>query len=131
MIKWTEKIRKSVNIFNSIANELLKAEIDIDGIIDVFNNGSEEGVLLKIFDKYNSKSDLCIWAFLPRERDCDNQMKVIIGTHKDCGPNNFWKDNLPYKIFTETRAIELHKKVRNYILEMIESKLDKKIEKKV
>lgn len=130
MIKWSDKIRKSVNIFNSISNELLKEEVDIDGIIDVFNNGVEEGVLLKIFDKFNPASDLCIWAYLPAERDYDNQMKVIVGTHNDCDDSNFWKVELPFKIFTEVKAKELHKKVRDYLIEIIKDKLDKKIEKK-
>ncbi len=129
MIKWSDKIRKSVNIFNSISN-ILQEAIDLDGVIDVFNNGTEEGVLLKIFDKFNPKSDLCIWVYLPNERDCDNQMKVIIGTHDDCDNSNFWKTELPYKIFTETRAKELHSKVRDYLIEVITSRLDKKIEKK-
>ena len=130
MIKWSDKMKKSVNIFNSIANELLKEETDIDGIIDVFNNGLEEGVLLKIYDKFNPASDLCIWAYLPTERDCDNQMKVIIGTHNDCDNSNHWKEELPFKIFTEARAKELHNKVRNYLMEVIRTRMDKKIEKK-
>lgn len=130
MIVWSDKIRKSNDIFKSVTAELLKLNIDLDGVIEIFNNGIEQGTLLKIFDTYDPSVDICIWAYLPQERDCDNQMEVLIGHHSDCTDNNMWKDNLKPKIFTQTRARELHKEVRDYILEVLTSRLDKKINRK-
>jgi len=130
MIVWSDKIRKSNDIFKSVAAELLKLNIDLDGVIEIFNNGAEQGTLLKIFDTYNPNVDICIWSYLPQERDCDNQMEVLIGHHSDCTDNNMWKDNLKPKIFTQDRARELHKEVRDYILEILTSRLDKKISRK-
>ncbi len=130
MIVWSDKIRKSNDIFKSVAAELLKLNIDLDGVIEIFNNGAEQGTLLKIFDTYDTNIDICIWVYLPQERDCDNQMEVLIGHHSDCTDNNMWKDNLKPKIFTQDRARELHKEVRDYILEILTSRLDKKISRK-
>ncbi len=131
MIVWSDKIRKSNDIFKSISAELLKLNIDLDGVIEIFNNGIEQGTLLKIFDTYDPNIDLCIWAYLPQDRDCDNQMEVLIGHHSDCTNNNMWESNVKPRIFTQVRARELHKEVRNYILEVITSRLDKKISGKV
>lgn len=130
MIVWSDKIRKSNDIFKSVIAELLKLNIDLDGVIEIFNNGIEQGTLLKIFDTYNPDVDICIWSYLPQERDCDNQMEVLIGHHSDCTNNNMWKDNVKPTIFTQTRARELHKEVRDYILEVLTSRLDKKINRK-
>lgn len=129
MIVWSDKVRKSVEIFKSVSNELLKRELDLDGIIEIFNDGVEQGTLLKIFDKYNPNIDICIWTYLPTERDCNNQMKVVVGHHIDCLPNNMWQGELPYKVFTMLTAKDLHKSVRDYILEVITTNLDKTIER--
>lgn len=130
MIVWTSKIKKSVDIFNAVSNELLKRDIDLDGVIEIFNDGVEQGTLLKVYDKFNPNVDICIWAYLPTERDCNNQMKVLVGHHSDCTENNMWQGNLPSKIFTQVRARDLHQDVRDYIIEAINERLDKTIERK-
>ena len=126
MIIWSDRIRKATDIFKAVSNQLLKLEFDVDGVIEIFNNGVEQGTLLKIFDKYDPTLDLCIWVYLPRERDCNNQMEVLVGHHIDCTENNMWKENVKPKIFTQIRARELHKEVRDYILEVITSRLERK-----
>lgn len=131
MIVWSDKVRKPVEIFRAVSNELLKREIDIDGVIEIFNDGVEQGTLLKIFDKYNPNVDMCIWAYLPTERDCNNQLKVLIGHHSDCTDNNMWQGDVISKIFTQARARELHQEVRDYIIDNIAIRLDKNIEKKI
>ncbi len=131
MIVWSDKVRKPVEIFRAVSNELLKREIDIDGVIEIFNDGVEQGTLLKIFDKYNPNVDMCIWAYLPTERDCNNQLKVLIGHHSDCTDNNMWQGDVISKIFTQARARELHQEVRDYIIDNITIRLDKNIEKKI
>lgn len=131
MIVWSDKVRKPVEIFRAVSNELLKREIDIDGVIEIFNDGVEQGTLLKIFDKYNPNVDMCIWAYLPTERDCNNQLKVLIGHHSDCTDNNMWQGDVISKIFTQVRARELHQEVRDYIIDNITIRLDKNIEKKI
>ncbi len=102
--------------------------IDLDGTIEIFNNGIEQRSLLKIYDKFSPKLDICIWAFFPSDRDCNNQMKVLIGHLEDCLFNNMWKEDVPFKIFTQVKAINLHKEARDYILQTIISKTDKVFE---
>ena len=53
-------------------------------------------------------------------------MEVLVGHHIDCTENNMWKENVKPKIFTQIRARELHKEVRDYILEIITSRLERK-----
>lgn len=125
MIVWSEKIKKVDAIFKAVSNELLKKKYDIDAIVEVFNSDDEEGMLLKVYDKYDCNIDLCIWAYLPSERDCNNQMKVIVGHHIDCLKNNMWNYKLPCKVFTHVRARNLHIEVRDYILETIISKMNR------
>lgn len=130
MIVWSDKIKKANDIFKAVGNELLKQNIDLDGVIEIFNDGTEQGTLLKLYDKYNPEIDLCIWAYLPSERDCNNQMKVLIGHQSDCTKLNTWSAGVPYKIFTQDRAIHLHKEVRDYVIKEITTRLDKTIETK-
>lgn len=104
MIVWSDRIKKATDIFKAVSNQLLKLEFDVDGVIEIFNNGAEQGTLLKIFDKYDPTLDLCIWVYLPRERDYNNQMEVLVGHHIDCTENNMWRENVKPKIFTQIRA---------------------------
>lgn len=128
MIAWSDKIKKSQKIFPGVVDVLQKQKIDIDGVIEVFNDGVEQGTLMKIFDTYNPEVDMVIWAYLPKERDCNNQMIVRVGHQSDCTENNMWKDNVQSKVITQAKAIDLHNEVRNYIVGVISSKLDKKID---
>lgn len=128
MIAWSDKIQKSSKIFPAVKDTLQKQKIDIDGVIEVFNNGQEQGTLLKIFDTYNPKEDMCIWAYLPKERDCNNQMVVLVGRHSNCTDDNMWTDDVKSKVFTQVKALDLHNEVRNYIVDVITSQLDKSIE---
>ena len=128
MIRWSDKINKAYKIFNGVKDMLSKQNVDIDGVMEIFNNGTEQGALLKLFDSFNPEVDICIWAYLPSERDYNNQMAVLIGHHSDCTENNMWKDNVNPKIFTQAKAIDLHNEVRNYIVDEIVSRLDKRIE---
>lgn len=128
MIAWSDKIEKSRKIFPGVKDVLQKQDIDIDGVIEVFNDGIEQGTLLKIFDTYNPNVDLCIWTYLPKERDYNNQMIVLVGHHSDCTDNNMWNDKVKSKVFTFSKARDLHDAVREYVVEVITSKLDKKIE---
>ena len=128
MIRWSDKIIKSGKIFPGVKDLLQKNNIDIDGVIEVFNDGIEQGTLLKIFDTYNPEIDLVIWTYLPRKRDFNNQMVVLIGHHNDCTANNMWTDNVKSRVFTQPKAIDLHNEVRNYIVDEIVSRLDKRIE---
>ena len=127
MVVWSDRIKKVISIFNSVGNELLKDKIDIDGIIEIFNDGIEQGGLLKVYDKYAPELDYCIWAYLPKERDCNNQMRVLIGYHTDCKENNTWSDNVKSTLFTQNRASELHDEVRDYIINFLKSNINKEI----
>lgn len=49
MFVWNEKTNKSESIIKSIIKELYKDQINIDGVADYFNNGKEQGCILKLF----------------------------------------------------------------------------------
>ena len=128
MIMLNEKIKKTYKVFTGVTDVLQKQGIDIDGVIEIFNNGIEQGTLLKIFDKYDPQVDICIWAYLPEEREVNNQMKIIIGHHCDCELNNMWKATIKEVTFTQNKARDLHDEVRKYVVDYITSNFDKIIE---
>lgn len=128
MIAWSDKIEKSRKIFPGVIDKLQKQGVDIDGVIEVFNDGVEQGTLLKIFDKFDPQVDMCIWAYLPQEREFNNQMEVLIGHHSDCSKNNMWNTNVKSKVFIQPKSRDLHNEVRDYIVEAINSNYDKKID---
>ena len=51
MIVWNEKIKKSDDVIKAVINELYKIQINIDGVVENFNNGKEQGSVLKLYDK--------------------------------------------------------------------------------
>jgi len=128
MIVWNKKIKVADSVFKAVDFALKEKNIDVDGVVDYFNNGKEQGALLKIFDKYNPEIDICIWAYLPAERDCHNQMEVLIGLHKDCTDNNLWSSVVSTKVITQNRVLDLKYEVRDYIVNTIISRLDKMYE---
>ncbi len=125
MIVYNKEIKRSQAIFKSVVDQLLKKNLDIDGTIDIFNDGNEKGAVFKIFEKYNPASDICIWVYLPQNRKSDNQMTVLLGVHNDCKANNFWSSNVTSKNFSNNIARELHKEVSKYVLDIITSRLNK------
>lgn len=90
MIVWNEKVKKSEDVIKAVINQLYKDQINTDGVVEIFNNGKEQGCVLKLFDKYNPNLDLCIWAYLPNNRKMNNHMEIIIGKHINCNNLNMW-----------------------------------------
>ena len=126
MILWNEKIKKSQDIINAVINQLLKETINTDGVAETFNNGKEQGCVLKIYDKYNPNLDLCFWIYLPNNRTINNQVSVIVGKHINCNDNNVWcGSDLDSYTFEDNVAREMHKKVRDFILETIKENFNK------
>ena len=126
MILWNEKIKKSQDVINAIINELYKDNINTDGVAETFNNGKEQGCVLKIFDKYNPNLDLCFWIYMPSNRTINNQIKVIVGKHINCTNSNLWDDdNLTTHTFEDKAVREMHKKIRDYILVTIKENMNK------
>jgi len=93
IIVWNEKIRKSEDIIKGIIDELYKLNINTDGVVEIFNDGKEQGCLLKIYDKYNPNLDLCFWLYMPEDRSINNEIKVIIGKHINCNELNMWNNS--------------------------------------
>lgn len=128
MILFHQTLTKSEKVFKAVINELSKQDINLDGVIESFNH-KEQGYVLKIYDKYNPDIDICIWAYLPKERDYTNQMKVIIGRHSNCNDINLWQgDNLISEIFSDVKAIEMHRQARDFIMDTIKENLDRNYE---
>ena len=126
MIEWNEKIKKSGKIFNSVIDGLNKENIIADGVIEIFNDGKEQGALLKVFDKYNPCLDLCIWCYLPSNRTKNNSMNVIVGYHNDCDKNNMWNNKeIDIFNFETNQATELQKEVREFVLDTIIKNFEK------
>lgn len=126
MIIWNEKIRRSEDVINSVINELYKDNINTDGVAEIFNDGKEQGCVLKIYDKYNPNIDLCFWVYLANERPINNQITVTVGKHINCNKLNIWTGNdIDTYIFEDNIAREMHKKVRNFILDYIKENMNK------
>lgn len=126
MILWNEKVRRSQDIVNAVVNQLLKETINTDGVAEIFNNGKEQGCVLKIFDKYNPNIDLCFWVYLPSDRTVNNQVEIIIGKHINCNKLNMWDgDNLESYRFEDNVARQMHNKARDFILDSIKESMNK------
>lgn len=125
MIIWNEKTRRSKELINAVINELYKDEICTDGIADYFNNGKEQGCILKIYDKYNPVLDLCIWTYMPLDRNINNEIMVLIGKHTDCDKNNIWNKKLEEHNFNDNEARQMHNKARDFILDAIHKNFEK------
>lgn len=129
MIVWNEKIKKSEDVIKAVINQLLKDQINTDGVVEIFNNGKEQGCVLKLFDKYNPKIDLCIWAYLPSSRKVNNHMEVVIGKHINCNKLDMWETvegtTLDYYSFENSIAREMHNQTRDFIINIITENLEK------
>lgn len=126
MILWNEKIKKSQDVINAIINQLYKINIDTDGVAEIFNNGKEQGCVLKIYDKYNPNLDLCFWIYMQSARTINNKIDVIVGKHNNCNSINMWDgDNLESYSFDNQSAREMHKQVRDFILDTIKENMNK------
>lgn len=126
MIVWNERVKKSEDVIKAVINQLYKDQINTDGVVEIFNNGKEQGCVLKLFDKYNPNLDLCIWAYLPNNRKMNNHMEIIIGKHINCNNFNMWDGaDLESFSFEDAKAREMHNNARDFIIEIITKNLEK------
>ncbi|MBD9105376.1 hypothetical protein EGW03_02775 [bacterium] len=126
MIIWNEKIRKSQDILNAVINQLYKEEINTDGVAEIFNNGKEQGCVLKLFDKYKPNLDICMWVYMPNKRSINNHIEVIIGKHINCNELNMWSGNdLESYSFEDSNARQMHIITRDFLLERIRNNLER------
>lgn len=126
MIVWNEKIKKTEDIIKAVINELYKEQLNIDGVVEVFNNGKEQGTLLKIYDKYNPSLDICVWLYMPSGRNINNEINVIFGKHINCNELNMWDGvDLDSYTFSDAKAREMHNKTRDFIIEEIINNIEK------
>lgn len=126
MIVWNEKIKKSEDVIKAVINELYKVQINIDGVVENFNNGKEQGSVLKLYDKYNPTMDMCLWVYLPSDRPVNNHMEVIVGKHINCNEMNMWEGaDLEIYSFEDVKAREMHKKTRDFVMDIITNNLEK------
>lgn len=126
MILWNQKLKKTIDLFRGVESEFRVRDINIDGVIESFNNGKEQGLVLVLYNKYNPNLDVCIWAYLPKERDCNNQMRIVVGKSKDRLPDNTWSEELYSEVITEKTARALHDKAREKVIELVLNNYDKK-----
>lgn len=126
MIIWNEKIRKSQDIINAVINQLYKEDINTDGVVEIFNNGKEQGCVLKLFDKYNANLDMCMWVYMPHKRTINNHIEVILGKHINCNEMNMWDgSDLESYSFEDPKARQMHNITRDFMLEKIKNNLDR------
>lgn len=126
MILWNQKLKKTIDLFRGVESEFRVRDINIDGVIESFNNGKEQGLVLVLYNKYNPNLDVCLWAYLPKERDCNNQMRIVVGKSKDRLPDNTWGEELYSEVITEKTARALHDKAREKVIELVLNNYDKK-----
>ncbi len=131
IILWNNKIKKTNDLFKAVDNELSKRNINIDGTVETFNDGIEQGMVLKIFNKYNPNLDICIWAYLPYNRDCNNQIRIVLGKQSNCLPNNMWDSELVSKVVTSSNVRDMHNEAREYIIELIKNNYNKRYSLKI
>lgn len=126
MIVWNEKIKKSQDVIQAVINQLYKETINTDGVVEIFNNGKEQGCVLKLFDKFNPNLDLCMWVYMPSDRKVNNHIEVIIGKHINCNKLNMWDgDELESFVFENSKARELHNQTRDFMLEKIKNNFER------
>ena len=126
MIVWNEKVKKSQDIINAVINQLYKEDINTDGVVEIFNNGKEQGCVLKLFDKYNPNLDMCMWVYMPNDRKINNHIELIIGRHINCNQLNMWDgENLDYYEFEDPKARQMHNITRDFMLEKIRDNMER------
>lgn len=127
IIVWNEKIRRSQDVVRAVIDQINKDTYTVDGVAETFNNGKQQGCVLKLFDKYNPDVDMCIWVYLPAKRKVNNHIEIIIGKHIDCNKLNMWDESSDLKkISIEDRvALKMHGKTRDTILDIIRKKLER------
>lgn len=126
MIVWNEKIKKSQDVIQAVINQLYKETINTDGVVEIFNNGKEQGCVLKLFDKFNPNLDLCMWVYMPSERKINNHIEVVIGKHINCNKLNMWDgDDLESFSFENAKAREMHNQTRDFMLEKIKDNFER------
>lgn len=126
MIVWNEKIKKSQDVIQAVINQLYKETINTDGVVEIFNNGKEQGCVLKLFDKFNPNLDLCMWVYMPSDRKVNNHIEVVVGKHINCNQLNMWDgDGLESYSFEDSKAREMHNQTRNFMLEKIKENFER------
>lgn len=126
MIVWNEKFKKSEDVIKAVINELYKEQLNIDGVVEIFNNGKEQGTILKVFDKYNPNLDMCIWVYMHSDRKTNNEINITVGKHIDCNKINMWDNaELDSYIFKDAKAREMHNQTRDFIVETIIKNIEK------
>lgn len=126
MIVWNEKIKKSQDVIQAVINQLYKETINTDGVVEIFNNGKEQGCVLKLFDKFNPNLDLCMWVYMPSDGKVNNHIEVIIGKHINCNKLNMWDgDGLESFVFEDAKAREMHNQTRDFMLEKIKDNFER------
>ena len=126
MIVWNEKVKKSQDVINAVINQLYKEDINTDGVVEIFNDGKEQGCVLKLFDKYNPNLDMCMWVYMPNDRKINNHIELIIGRHINCNKLNMWDgENLDYYEFEDPKARQMHNITRDFMLEKIRDNMER------
>lgn len=126
MIVWSEKVKKSQDVIQAVINQLYKETINTDGVVEIFNNGKEQGCVLKLYDKFNPNLDLCMWVYMPSERKVNNYIEVIIGKHINCNKLNMWDgEGLETFSFENAKAREMHNQTRDFMLEKIKDNFER------
>lgn len=131
MIVWHEQLSKTTDLFKAVMNTLFKEDINIDGVVNYFKYNNEQGLVLKIYDKYNPNLDLVIWAYISSNRKVNNEFTIKIGKHIDCDNENIWIDNnVESFTFTNSKTREMHKETRDFIIDTIKNSFDKSLDYK-
>jgi len=126
LIVWNEKVKKSQDVINAVINQLYKEDINTDGVVEIFNDGKEQGCVLKLFDKYNPNLDMCMWVYMPNDRKINNHIELIIGRHINCNKLNMWDgENLDYYEFEDPKARQMHNITRDFMLEKIRDNMER------
>lgn len=98
MILMHKSLKRSDDIMRSLRRFFEINFKTIDGVLEVFNNNTGQGYLLKVFQSYNKSNDLAIWMFQSIE---NKNIQIAYSTHSNINEHNNWinKNNVNFKIY--------------------------------
>ena len=105
MIILHKSLKRSDAIIKSLQSYFSIDFKSVDGIVEMFNNASEQGYILKIYRSYNRDNDLVIWIY-----ESLKNMNIQLGysNMSNVDENNNWidKNKINFKVYPIVKNIK-------------------------
>lgn len=105
MIILHKSLKRSDALIKSLQSYFSIDFKSVDGIAEIFNNGSEQGYILKIYRSYNKDNDLVIWIY---ESLKDMNIQLGYSNMSNVDDKNNWidKNKINYKLYPIKKNIK-------------------------